>query len=180
VVKIARFVRRCGAWTALGALAALAIPGCVDTAHEDAVGALGPEDPGVPPGGSHRPGQPCITCHGGSGPASTQFSVAGTVYAVQGRSAPAQNALVIVEDVDGNAFTTTTNAAGNFWLLPAQFAPHYPTQMTVSSADGSESQSMATVASRDGSCADCHQKVRGPSSPGPVFLATAPADGGTP
>jgi hypothetical protein len=157
----------------------VASPACVDAVHDEAVQALGPEVPGVPPGGLHRPGQPCLTCHGGSGPASVPFSVGGTVYAVSGRRDPAVNALVTIEDVDGNSFTARTNEVGNFWVLPAQFAPHYPTQMTVTSADGNDSQSMATVASRDGSCADCHKSTRGPSSPGPVYVALPP-DGGPP
>jgi hypothetical protein len=157
----------------------LASAACVDAVHDDAVQALGPEAPGVPPSGLHRAGQPCVTCHGGSGPASVQFSVGGTVYAVFGRSGPAVNALVQIEDVDGNTFTATTNEVGNFWVLPAQFAPHYPTQMQVTSADGNDSQSMATVASRDGSCADCHKGVRSSTSPGPVYVAL-PSDGGPP
>ena len=51
--------------------------------HDNEVAALGPEDPSVPPGPDHRPGQPCLVCHGGSGPASAQFAVGGTVYAAQ-------------------------------------------------------------------------------------------------
>jgi hypothetical protein len=161
------------------AIVGVAATACLDPVHDDSVQALGPEAPGVAPSGLHRPGQPCLTCHGGSGPASFQFSVGGTVYAVSGRSNPAVNAVVTIEDVDGNTFNATTNEVGNFWVLPAQFAPHYPTQMTVTSADGNDSESMATVASRDGSCADCHKSPRGPRSPGPVYLALPP-DGGPP
>ena len=28
----------------------------------------------------HRPGQPCLTCHGGKGPGHVEFSIAGTLY----------------------------------------------------------------------------------------------------
>jgi hypothetical protein len=152
--------------------------GCVDTVHEDAVQALGGEAPGVSTGPLHRPGQPCVTCHGGSGPAKTQFSIGGTVYAVQGGSDPGVGAIVQIEDITGAIWNATTNSAGNFYVLLSDFAPHYPTSMQVTSADGSQYQAMATFASRDGSCADCHTSQRGPTSPGPVYLAQTSADGG--
>ena len=71
---------------ALGVLLVCAAPsallGCNDATHDEEVAALGAEDPAVPPGPDHRPGQPCLTCHGGIGPAKQQFSIGGTVYAV--------------------------------------------------------------------------------------------------
>ena len=77
---------------------AAALFACVDEVHDQEVAALGPEQPGVPPGPTHRPGQPCVTCHGGSGPAHTQFSVGGTAYEVEGQPAPAVGASVVIED----------------------------------------------------------------------------------
>ena len=53
---------------------------CYDPVHDQEVAALGGEAPGVSPGPTHRPGQPCNVCHGGVGPANLRFSVAGTVY----------------------------------------------------------------------------------------------------
>ncbi len=153
---------------------------CVDTTHEDAVQALGPEQGGVPPGPFHRPGQPCVTCHGGSGPASQQFSVGGTVYSVQGGGQPAVGAVVQIEDITGSVWNVPTNAAGNFYVLLSDYSPKYPTSMQVTSVDGSQSQAMASFALRDGSCADCHKNPQGPNSQGPIYLALASADGGTP
>jgi hypothetical protein len=143
--------------------------GCVDEVHEQEVAALGPEQPGVPQGPLHRPGQPCITCHGGSGPASQQLSVGGTVYGVEGQLAPAVGSTVSIEDIDGHVWNGTTNAAGNFFATVQQFSPHYPTQPTVTTADGSIPLSMATHIARDGSCADCHANPAGPTSAGPVY-----------
>src|SRR5690348_913971 len=57
-----------------------ASPSCSDPVHSDEVAALGPEADGVRPGPLHRAGQPCMTCHGGSGPAGAVFAVAGTVF----------------------------------------------------------------------------------------------------
>ena len=47
--------------------AASALAACVDESHELQVQALGAEVPGVPMGPLHRPGQPCLVCHGDQG-----------------------------------------------------------------------------------------------------------------
>jgi hypothetical protein len=159
---------------AVALAAALGSFACVDAVHEDAVQALGGESPGVSPGPLHRPGQPCVTCHGGSGPAKTQFSMAGTVYAVDQSNQPAAGAIVSLEDVDGLPYNTTTNSVGNFFLTLSDFFPHYPVSvMNVASSDGSQNQGMTTLINRDGSCADCHANPRGPDSEGPIYLQAA-------
>jgi hypothetical protein len=159
--------------TVLGAACVVAAsPACVDETHDEEVAALGPEAPGVPPGPNHRPGQPCITCHGGSGPAKLQFSVGGTVNENQGQSMPAVGASVTIEDIDGHLWTVTTNSVGNFFVALSDYAPHYPTQPTVTPANGMPI-SMATHVSRDGSCADCHMSQLGPASAGPVYAVRA-------
>jgi hypothetical protein len=155
-----------------GVAAGVAGSACVDTVHDNEVAALGPEVGS--PGPDHRPGQPCLVCHGGSGPASLVLSAGGTVVDTQGQSAPAAGAIVIIEDIDGNFHSSTTTDNGNFFVTATDFKPHYPTQMTVTSADGTISQSMLTHSSREGSCAACHQPTVGPTSPGPVYLNTAP------
>lgn len=160
-----------------GVAASLASVSCVDETHNEEVAALGPEVGS--PGPEHRPGQPCITCHGGSGPAHLQLSVGGTVYQYQGGGGGGvEGATVQVEDVDGHIHTATTNSAGNFYIALSDFAPHYPTQMTVTSPDGSTSIQMLTHVGRDGSCADCHTPTAGPNSAGPVYISTPPRDGG--
>ncbi len=154
--------------------------GCSDPVHDDTVAALGPENSQVPPGPTHRPGQPCLTCHGGSGPASRQFSLGGTVYAVAGLTAPAAGALVQIEDIDGRVSSIATNAAGNFFVALGDFTPHYPIQMKVWSADGKTMQKMQSLAAREGSCAGCHVNPQGPKSPGPVYVSATAPDGGGP
>jgi hypothetical protein len=151
---------------------------CVDETHEEEVAALGPEQNGVPPSPLHRPGQPCLTCHGGSGPAKEQFSIGGTVYLTQSDGQPAQGAVVQVEDILGNTVNVAANAAGNFFVPLSDYAPHYPTQMQVTSADGTTVQQMTTHAGRDGSCADCHGATPGPNSAGPIYVTAATGDGG--
>ena len=160
---------------------AASMAACADATHEQQVQALGGEAAGVAPGPEHRPGQPCLVCHGGEGPASSSFSVAGTVYAVFKESAPAVGAQVQIEDITGAVFRSPTNAAGNFYVTTSQWQPTYPTQMQVSLM--AASNQMLTHVGRDGSCATCHQSSSGPSSPGPVYVATDPeqlvGDGGT-
>jgi hypothetical protein len=152
----------------LGVLGAAA---CIDAEHDTQVAALGAEDGS--PGPTHRPGQPCLVCHGGSGPASLTLSIGGTVYDTQGQAPPSGGASVQIEDVDGHVFVTMTNDAGNFFLTPQQFTPRYPIQMQVTSPDGTMTQQMLTHSSRDGSCADCHYNPPGPTSAGPVWVYPA-------
>jgi hypothetical protein len=159
-----------------GAFASLASVSCVDEVHNEEVAALGSDS--TPPGPTHRPGQPCLTCHGGSGPAKLQFSIGGTVYLNQGGGMPAPGASVQIEDILGNVYTVQSNSVGNFFVTLADFAPHYPTQMQVTSADGSLTLQMLTHVGRDGSCADCHTATEGPTSPGPIYIDATTPDGG--
>jgi hypothetical protein len=162
------------------ALASLLAAGCANPVHDDEVAALGPEDPNVPRGPLHRPGQPCLTCHGGEGPAGAQFSLGGTIYETRWSQAPAVGALVQVEDIGGNYWTVPTNEVGNFFVGADHFVPLYPIKLNVFSADLTITQNMQTYSARQGSCAACHALPFGPTSPGPVYLQTALADGGTP
>jgi hypothetical protein len=170
-------------WPLLGLVVALCAGGslaaCVDESHDLAVQALGPETPGVPRGPDHRPGQPCLLCHGGQGPASARFLMAGTVYAVQGESAPAPGARVTIEDVRGSSFTATTNEAGNFFIKPEEWSLVYPAETQVALGD-EPPELMGTHISRDGSCADCHALTTSATSPGPVFAALPPLPDGGP
>jgi hypothetical protein len=160
-------------WIGLGLAATVTTVACVDATHDAQVQALGGEAPGVPPGPNHRPGQPCVLCHGEAGPATPIFSVAGTVYAVQGQKAPAVNATVFIEDVTGVAYSANTNEVGNFYITPDQWSPTFPTKVTV--MQGQNVQLMTSHVGRDGSCAACHVDPASTTSPGPVFVALAPA-----
>ncbi len=160
---------------------AASMAACADATHDEQVQALGGEAPGVAAGPEHRPGQPCLVCHGGEGPASSSFSVAGTVYALFKESAPAVGAQVQIEDITGAVFRAPTNAAGNFYVSTSQWQPTYPTQMQVSLM--AATNQMLTHVGRDGSCATCHQATSAQASPGPVYVATdmeqLVGDGGT-
>jgi len=170
-------------WLVLG-IAAAALGGvaaCQDAEHDNDVAALGPEAPGVSPGPTHRPGQPCLVCHGGIGPAKLQFSVAGTVYANRfDTSTPQQNALVELQDATGFYWHVTTNSVGNFFVLHSDWSPTFPIIVPqVKDPVTNQSQAMITLDNREGSCAACHGTTAGTDSVGPVYVyKTASADGG--
>ncbi len=161
-------------------LAALALMvGCGDPTHDDAVTALGKDPNGISDGPTHRAGQPCLVCHGGSGPGSPQFAFAGTVYAVQGRQEPLVGGTVELTDANGLTFATRTNEVGNFYIYASDFSGAAPLHVKVTKDDAEAD--MATQIGRDGSCAGCHTSTPGPRSPGPVYLTvgdSSRADGG--
>jgi hypothetical protein len=160
------------------ALALLA--GCQDPVHNGDVDALGPEPNNVSPGPLHRPGQPCLTCHGGSGPAQAQFTMGGTIYQTQtGGLVPLSGATVEITDPQNNKFDVQTNTAGNFYVTTSDYQPTYPAHVLVT-YNGTMAQ-MLTHIGRDGSCADCHFDPPGPTTPGHIYLVLSPdAFPGTP
>lgn len=153
---------------ALAAICASMGAGCNDATHDMQVAALGGEDPSVPKGPFHRPGQPCLVCHGGQGPASLQLSIGGTLYTANNSQTPAEGATINVEDINGSVGTTTSNAAGNFYIQASQWQPTYPTLPSVTL--GKMTQPMSTHVGRDGSCAHCHADPQGPTSAGHIWL----------
>ena len=146
-----------------------------DPVHDDATSALGGEAPGVRKGPLHRPGQPCVTCHDGAINDPPKFSVAGTIYQDQDTLVAASGATVTMTSSNGDVYSTTTNAAGNFYVQPSEYSPQYP--MRVSVQYGGVDVKMTTTIGRDGSCADCHVDPAGPTSAGHIFV---PRDGVTP
>jgi hypothetical protein len=169
-------------WIAIALFAACSLACSLDPVHAQAAADLGPEAPGVPPGPTHRPGQPCLVCHGPSG-ATPAMSVGGTVFATADATASLAGATVSLSDTFGRTFQTSTNAAGNFYVEASAWEPIYPMYATV--AFGGVSNAMSTQVGRDGSCAACHVDPASRESAGHVFLVPTasllPAiDGGTP
>ncbi len=62
--------------------------------------------------------QDCLSCHkmAGSGP---QFLFAGTIFQDMNGTTPAVDKEVRVRGTDGKAYSTHSDADGNFWYLPA-------------------------------------------------------------
>jgi hypothetical protein len=172
----------------LTVLTAGAIAGCfVDPVHDQELAQLGPEPAGESPGPLHRPGQPCLVCHGGAGPASQKFSVAGTVFAIQGETMPMPSATVSLTDSHDAGIAVQTNAAGNFYMTPSVYEPYWPLHAAVTyKPPGASTPNLATMIShigRNGSCAGCHTVPANNDSPGSVYMYFDPSsvpDGGIP
>jgi hypothetical protein len=145
---------------------------CADPQHDNEVSALGPEQGSTGP--EHRRGQPCLTCHGGSGPGNAQFAMAGTVYAVKGQDAPLSGVDVTLTDANNSVKHATTNRAGNFFVPHDDWSPIYPVHVKLS-LSGFDTP-MGTHIGRDGSCGGCHFEPRGSTTPGHVYFVSDPAD----
>ncbi len=149
-------------------LGAVSFASCTDPMHDEAVDALGPEDPKVHPGPLHRPGQPCLTCHGGDGPGSPNMIVGGTTFALKGAREPLAGAIVQLTDATGHIERVSTNAAGNFWLTTKAWAPVFPMRVKVTYR-GTTTE-MKTYSGRSGDCNGCHRDPVSNESPGHVYL----------
>jgi hypothetical protein len=155
----------------------VAVVACSDPVHDRDVEALGPEKAGVAPGPLHRPGQPCLTCHGGQGPASSEMSFGGTVYALLGAEAPGATAVVRLLDAKNRTFDLTANCVGNFWIRKGDFGATFP--LTAVATLGGFSRVMTTQMHRDGSCGGCHANPASAASPGHLWVlpeGTEPPD----
>jgi hypothetical protein len=152
------------------AVACALLSGCGDPVRSGAISSLGGEVSGVPKGPLHRPGQPCTVCHGGDGPASLAFSVAGTVYQSPTTAVPLVDAVVFLEDSAGRQYLTGTNCAGNFFVVEDDFQPEWP--LFAKLIFGQLENPMSTPIYRDGSCASCHSNPASDSSLGQVYFAS--------
>ncbi|HVU01689.1 MAG TPA: hypothetical protein VHE30_08055 [Polyangiaceae bacterium] len=150
-------------------VAALLLVGCGDPVHDDAVSALGPEVNGVGPGPMHRPGQPCLVCHGGQGPGHPDFALGGTVFDGVSSSTPVPNARVRVVGADSRVLELVTNCAGNFWIDASDFGLAFPAGAAVTTDHSA--RVMLTAMHRSGSCGDCHRGEASSASPGRLWVA---------
>ncbi len=146
---------------------------CFDPVHSADVNALGPERQGILPGPNHRPGQNCRTCHGGDGPASPEFSIAGTIYSASGVLEPLSGVTVALEDASGEAREAVSNEVGNFYITSASWSPAFPVHVALHDrrADANGVKEMVTPIGRNGACAFCHfGPVDEPTHMPPVYL----------
>ena len=165
---------------------------CGDPVHDVEVAALGGEAPGVPHGPTHRPGQPCLTCHGGLGPASAEFVTAGTVYMGIYSTGSADGGIlastiypplvggnVHLVDANGLPFDALTNTVGNFYVTSAQWNAAFPlggpgtTQNITVGTNPTNAIPMTSHMGRGGgyaSCSYCHFDPPGPTSAGHIYF----------
>lgn len=165
----------------LGALAAAA--GCANPIQDAKIEALGPEDPAVPQSDIHRPGQPCLLCHGPYKGAEPEMAVAGTIYgypfddsAEDGNPIPAVGVEIEISDsLDTSPpVKPVTNCAGNFYVKKEDWSPAFPLRVSIRYKVGDNDTDrvpMDTRISRDGSCAGCHVGAPDQGSPGWISCA---------
>lgn len=125
--------------------------------HDRAVDRLGPETANGP-SGFHRAGQPCATCHQADGPADTDFSIAGTVFASESSLVGVDGATVQLVDSAGTSPPASkpvlTNCVGNFAILRSDWDPAFPVLVRVTK--NGMTRTMNTSIGRAASCSDCH------------------------
>lgn len=158
------------------------VAGCGNPAIDDKVAVLGPEVEGVEPSQYHRPGQPCLLCHGPYGGAKPEMSVAGTIFAIPPRKGKpgvgVENVIVTITDSFGDVKTKKTNCIGNFFIKADEWQPGFPLAAKIEYPDpgggkGTTPAYMSTRIGRDGSCAGCHEGPRSESTPGGVYCVDA-------
>lgn len=144
----------------LALLAVALSASCTDPVRDRAIDALGDELPGVPPGPTHRPGQPCLLCHSDGGPASGKpFAVAGTVYRTPTGVEGAGGVEVRFVDAANGApnIPVFTNDSGNFFVRESEWPNlRYPFKVALFRNNQVAAQ-MNTTVNREGSCNFCHR-----------------------
>jgi len=151
------------------------LPACgADPVQDHLVDSLGGEAPGVPTGPLHRPGQPCLACHGHYGPANSQFSFGGTVYQDLASQKPLVDALVHLVDSKGREFDAGVNCAGNFFVQKADYDPAFPVGVMIQfgSFNGMPfTKAMDSPIYREGSCAMCHVGAGNSDTTSHIYLS---------
>lgn len=155
----------------LFAALALAVASC-DPVREQAIDELGPEAPGVDQGPTHRPGQPCLVCHGAGGPEGPTFSVAGTIFRTRDARVGVPGAVVTITDADGVTRRFGTNEVGTFFVQESEWKPKFPLRTSV--ASGTTTVEMKTLINGDGSCGSCHRDPAARDAAGHIYIEDSP------
>lgn len=146
----------------LVALFAACSASCFDPVHAREVAALGDEAPGVDPGATHRPGQPCRVCHGGDGPGEPEFTFAGTIYLYRDLPQPAVGTTIEIREAgdETKRVTAVSNEVGNFYITKEQFNPQFPVLVSLVDTKITDQppgqKDMITPIGRNGGCGFCH------------------------
>ena len=131
-----------------------------DPVPQEIIDGLGPET--GTPDANHRPGQPCVVCHGSYGGVSPKMAFGGTLYAIDpeaGGIVPAPGVDVVVFDSAGDSRTACSTPSGNFYLEEADWEEvAYPLKVRAGSIP------MTSLIGRDASCGACH-KAPDPEDP---------------
>ena len=150
----------------------LLVTGCFGQPGSRAEDELGDVDH-EPTGREHRPGQPCLVCHGADyTPGGDVFEVAGTIFETPDSVLGLRGAFVILTDADEREVRLESNRAGNFYL-ESDRSLRFPLQVAIE-FEGTQVEMRSPIV-REGSCAHCHTKD-GPNeaSVGRVYVREGP------
>lgn len=179
-------VRNSGLLIALACALLPVLTGCGNPAIDSLVATLGPEDSKVGVNVNHRPGQPCVACHGPYYGASPRMSIAGTVFGNPNATepTPVQNVRIRLFDTAGTAarLSIFSECSGNFFVnysddndtalfFPLAVRIDCPEPENVGKRDNDPPihLAMQSRVSREGSCNACHRGNRFQNSPGWVI-----------
>jgi hypothetical protein len=138
---------------------------CGGTVRDTMIQNLGPEDPAVPIGPEHRPGQPCVLCHEKGGPAASKpFAIAGTIYkTAKAGAAGATDVFVQFRDARGGGpvVSPQSGESGNFYV-PLQDWPDMTFPIRVGlykNLNDPPAATMQSLIGREPSCNFCHRPL---------------------
>ena len=152
--------RRAAAALALVALSAATLSCRYDPVPQEIIDDLPPEQ--GTPDANHRPGQPCVVCHGSYGGVSPKMAFGGTLFAIDpeaGGIVPAPGVNIDVFDSAGNSRKACSGPSGNFYLEEKDWEDvAFPLTVRAGSVP------MTSLIGRDASCGACH-KMPDPEDP---------------
>jgi hypothetical protein len=67
--------------------------------------------------GTHNAGEDCGVCHRPNGKSPVVFTMSGTLYEDRESRKPLKGGEVVLQDINGNVISMTSNKAGNFWTF---------------------------------------------------------------
>jgi hypothetical protein len=158
----------------------IGLAGCPNPVQDREIEALGGECSDIPESEYHRPGQPCVLCHGQYEKDSPRMSIAGTIFATKSSATPVEGAEILLTDANGSSppGPVLTNCIGNFFIEDDAWTPAFPIHAEIvcpnpDDMDEPRRLVMGTRISRDGSCAGCHIDKPGDhlDSPGWIYCA---------
>lgn len=165
---------------ALTGLLVLSLAGCPNPVQDRRIEELGGECSDVPESEFHRPGQPCVLCHGQYQKDSPVMSIGGTVFATKSSPTPVEDVEILLTDANGTSppNPVMTNCIGNFFIDADDWTPAFPIHAEIvcpnpDDVDEPRRLVMGTRITRDGSCAGCHIDKPGDrrDSPGWIYCA---------
>ena len=162
-------------------IASALLAGCPNPVQDKDIEALGGECTDIAESEFHRPGQPCVLCHGEYQRDSPVMSIGGTIFATKSSPTPVGDVEILLTDANGSSppSPVVSNCIGNFFIDSDDWTPAFPLHAEIvcpnpDDADEPKRLVMGTRITRDGSCAGCHIDKPGDRNDSPGWIFCAP------